>query len=175
MRETVERIFRELQDFKDDAKVADYIPALAKVNPDLYAISVSTLGKENISVGDYSARFSIQSISKVFALTLVIKTIGDEIWNSVGREPSGTAFNSLIQIELEEGIPRNPFINAGALVVIDRLIDIYNDEKLGENESLTIRFVLQNDEKTMEEEDITTTMNSILDVLNKELSIGLRQ
>ena len=55
------------------------------------------------------------------------------------------------------------------------LIDIYNDEKLGENESLTIRFVLQNDEKTMEEEDITTTMNSILDVLNKELSIGLRQ
>ena len=55
------------------------------------------------------------------------------------------------------------------------LIDIYNDEKLGENESLTIRFVLQNDEKTMEEEDITTTMNSILDALNKELSIGLRQ
>ncbi|MBP9018639.1 MAG: glutaminase [Bacteroidales bacterium] len=127
MREIVERIFHELQDFKDDAKVADYIPALSKVNPDLYAISVSTLGKENISVGDYSARFSIQSISKVFALTLVIKTIGDEIWNSVGREPSGTAFNSLIQIELEEGIPRNPFINAGALVVIDRLIDIYND------------------------------------------------
>lgn len=55
------------------------------------------------------------------------------------------------------------------------LIDIYNDEKLGENESLTIRFVLQNDEKTMEEEDITTTMNSILDALNKELSIGLKQ
>ena len=55
------------------------------------------------------------------------------------------------------------------------MIDIYNDEKLGENESLTIRFVLQNDEKTMEEEDITTTMNSILDALNKELSIGLRQ
>jgi glutaminase len=127
MREIVENIFHELQDFKDDAKVADYIPALSKVNPDLYAISVSTLGKENISVGDCSVRFSIQSISKVFALTLVIKNIGDEIWNYVGREPSGTAFNSLIQIELEEGIPRNPFINAGALVVIDRLIDIYND------------------------------------------------
>ena len=55
------------------------------------------------------------------------------------------------------------------------LIDIYHDEKLGENESLTIRFVLQNDEKTMEEDDITTTMNSILDALNNKLSIGLRQ
>ena len=55
------------------------------------------------------------------------------------------------------------------------LIDIYHDEKLGENESLTIRFVLQNDEKTMEEEDITTTMNSILEALNNKLSIGLRQ
>ena len=55
------------------------------------------------------------------------------------------------------------------------LIDIYHDEKLGENESLTIRFVLQNDERTMEEDDITTTMNSILEALNNKLSIGLRQ
>lgn len=54
------------------------------------------------------------------------------------------------------------------------LIDIYSDEKLGDKESLTIRFLLQNDEKTMEEEDITSTMNSILEVLNKKLSIGLR-
>jgi len=55
------------------------------------------------------------------------------------------------------------------------LVDIYSDEKLGENESLTIRFVLQKDDKTMEEEDITQTMDNILVTLNNELGIGLRE
>src|SRR5690606_30940526 len=73
-------------------------------------------------VGDSEERFSIQSISKLFTLSLAIVRCGDELWRRVGREPSGTPFNSLIQLELEKGIPRNPFINAGAIVICDVLL-----------------------------------------------------
>ncbi len=126
-KEILERIYRELLDFKGVGKVADYIPALSSVNPDSYGISLATLDGEVISVGDTENRFTIQSISKVFAFSMAIRLLGDEIWNYVGREPSGTSFNSLIQLELERGIPRNPFINAGALVVTDKIIDLYED------------------------------------------------
>jgi glutaminase len=83
---------------------------------------VRTVDNEVFSVGDTDERFSIQSIAKVFSLTLAMRLEGDAIWNRVGREPSGTAFNSLVQLELERGIPRNPFINAGALVVLDAIL-----------------------------------------------------
>jgi glutaminase len=63
--------------------------------------------------------FSIQSISKVYTLTLALKYEGEALWGRVGREPSGTAFNSLVRLEYENGIPRNPFINAGAIVIAD--------------------------------------------------------
>ena len=75
-----------------------------------------------ITAGDAYEPFSIQSISKVLSLTLAFQNYeSDEIWQRVGKEPSGQAFNSLVQLELEKGIPRNPFINAGALVVCDLL------------------------------------------------------
>ena len=105
--------------------MADYIPALSKVIPDNYGISVATLDGENFSIGDVETRFTIQSISKVFTLAMVSRHLGDKLWEIVGREPSGTAFNSLIQLEQERGIPRNPFINAGALVVTDKLLTLY--------------------------------------------------
>ena len=128
-KEIIERIYKELQDYTGHGKVADYIPALSKVIPDNYGISVATLDGENFSIGDVETRFPIQSISKVFTLAMVSRHLGDKLWEIVGREPSGTAFNSLIQLEQERGIPRNPFINAGALVITDRLISLYKNPK----------------------------------------------
>ncbi|ELX8380609.1 glutaminase B [Providencia vermicola] len=102
--------------------VADYIPALAKVSPHQLGIAVHTAEGETFMAGDAQTRFSIQSISKVLSLTLAMTRYEeDEIWSRVGKEPSGLPFNSLIQIEMEKGIPRNPFINAGAIVITDML------------------------------------------------------
>lgn len=109
----------------DSGKVADYIPELARVAPNRFGMSIVTLDGQSHSVGDVHERFSIQSISKLFALVLALQAEGDELWRHVGREPSGTAFNSLVQLESERGIPRNPFINAGALVVTDVLCTRY--------------------------------------------------
>lgn len=110
-------------------KVADYIPALADVDPSRFGICVRCADGNSFSVGDASEPFSIQSISKVFTLAMVAGKIGEDIWKFVGREPSGTAFNSLVQLEYEQGIPRNPFINAGALAVTDRLMNLYTHPK----------------------------------------------
>lgn len=103
-------------------KVASYIPELSEINPDKLGISLTTINGENFSIGDSEERFSIQSISKVLSLTLAISLLGEKIWERVGVEPSGTAFNSLVQLEYEKGIPRNPFINAGAIVIADILV-----------------------------------------------------
>ncbi|AFD07078.1 glutaminase [Solitalea canadensis] len=110
-------------------KVADYIPELAKVELNHFGIAVDTLQGENFSVGDVNTKFSIQSISKVFSLTLAVSVLGEELWKRVGVEPSGNPFNSLVQLEFEKGIPRNPFINAGALVIADVIVSNFNDPK----------------------------------------------
>jgi glutaminase len=100
-------------------RVADYIPELAKVSGDRFGIAVITAdGSEHVA-GDADNSFSIQSISKLFALVEALASHGDRVWDRVGREPSGSAFNSIIQLELEGGRPRNPFINAGAIAVTD--------------------------------------------------------
>jgi glutaminase len=105
-----------------NGRVADYIPALASVDPCKLAIAVTTPDGTTHGAGDYLEPFSIQSISKVFSLTLALSLYEEEeIWCRVGKEPSGHSFNSLVQVELERGIPRNPFINAGALVIADML------------------------------------------------------
>ncbi|GAA6119924.1 glutaminase [Acidovorax sp. FG27] len=105
-------------------KVADYIPALGRVPAERLGIALRTCDGREAASGDSTEMFSIQSLSKVFSLTLAMKALGEELWKRVGREPSGTAFNSLIQLELEEGMPRNPFINAGAIAVADRLVSL---------------------------------------------------
>lgn len=104
-------------------KVADYIPALAQVPPDKFGAAIVTVSGEQALFGDAQDTFSIQSISKVFALTAALNRFDKKIWDRVGREPSGNAFNSIVQLEMENGIPRNPFINAGALVVTDALLE----------------------------------------------------
>ncbi|QNL19936.1 glutaminase [Hyphobacterium sp. CCMP332] len=103
-------------------KVADYIPALARISPDKFGMAICGVDGSEYVTGDADERFSIQSISKVFTLILALQTIGSNaLWRRVGREPSGTAFNSLVQLESEQGLPRNPFINAGAIVVTDAI------------------------------------------------------
>lgn len=120
-------IFKELEKQKGQGEVANYIPALAEINPTKFGMALHTVKGESYSVGDVDEKFSIQSISKVFSLTFAFSKLGEKIWERVGREPSGNAFNSLVQLEYENGIPRNPFINAGALVITDMLISLFDD------------------------------------------------
>lgn len=127
--EVIQGIHGELESYWDKGKVANYIPALAEVDPRQYGIAIETLDGLSYRAGEADVCFSIQSISKVFALAMVTRHLGDQIWKFVGREPSGNPFNSLVQLEYEHGIPRNPFINAGALVVTDRLMSLYDHPK----------------------------------------------
>jgi glutaminase len=107
----------------DRGKPADYIPALARVDPARFGIAIVEANGMVHVAGDANQPFSIQSVSKVFTLTMALQKHGDELWARVGREPSGSAFNSIVQLESEGGIPRNPFINAGAIVVSDVVLD----------------------------------------------------
>ncbi|MCO5976356.1 glutaminase [Ideonella oryzae] len=115
------QIRTEIQPLLGQGRVASYIPELAKVRGDQFGMAVVTLDGEVCTCGDARVPFSIQSVSKLFALTLAYQCVGDALWQRVGREPSGNPFNSLVQLESEQGKPRNPFINAGALVVTDVL------------------------------------------------------
>ena len=118
----LENIYRDILPYAKDGQQATYIPELAKVNPDQFGMCIHTIYGETAAIEQADTRFSIQSISKVFALAMCLSIKGDELWKRVGKEPSGTAFNSLIQLEVEKGIPRNPFINAGAIVMADILL-----------------------------------------------------
>lgn len=120
-------IFDQIKNEENPGEVAAYIPELANVNPDQFALSLRSLNGQSVDYGDHDTRFSIQSISKVLLLCFVYKNIGEKIWERVDVEPSGNPFNSLIQLESDNGIPRNPFINAGALVISDILMDLYAD------------------------------------------------
>lgn len=117
----IRSIRKEIEPFAQQGRQADYIPALAKVNPDHFGMCLHTLQGHEYREGDADIPFSIQSIAKVFSLAMCLSREGDALWQRIGKEPSGTAFNSLIQLELERGIPRNPFINSGALVLADML------------------------------------------------------
>jgi glutaminase len=111
----------EVQPLLSCGKVATYIPQLSLVSPEHFGMAVYCLDGSTYTVGDADRKFSLQSVAKLFALTLAFSREGDAIWSRVGREPSGNPFNSLSQLEYESGIPRNPFINAGALVIADIL------------------------------------------------------
>ncbi len=120
----IKEIYNEIKHLSGIGKVANYIPALAQVNPNKFAVAISTVNGENYLFGDVEEKFSIQSISKVFTLAIAFGNLGERIWKRVGKEPSGNPFNSLVQLEYENGIPRNPFINAGALVLTDSIYSI---------------------------------------------------
>ena len=108
----------------EQGHVATYIPALARVPADQFGIALHTVDGFEAGAGDCDVPFSIQSVSKVFSLTMGLQAVGDALWQRVGREPSGNPFNSLVQLESEHGKPRNPFINAGAIVVADVLLGL---------------------------------------------------
>ncbi len=134
----VRDIAAEMGQRTDRGRVADYIPELARVHPSAFGIAVIDAAGHVAAAGDSDTAFSIQSISKVFTLTLALGKAGDRLWRRVGREPSGSAFNSIVQLEYERGIPRNPFINAGAIAVTDLILSGHQPrEALGE----ILRFV----------------------------------
>ncbi len=120
-------IYKAIQPELTQGKVADYIPALAKILPDQFAMSITLIDGTNYHIGCSDTKFSIQSISKVFTFTESLHIYSKKLYKKVGREPSGNPFNSLVQLEYEHGIPRNPFINAGAIVVTDTLLSHYKN------------------------------------------------
>ncbi|CAG4919047.1 glutaminase [Paraburkholderia gardini] len=117
----LDQIHCDLKPWLGKGRVASYIPELANISAERFGMAIVRTTGEVFCTGEADTRFSIQSISKLFACTLAFQLLGDDLWQRVGREPSGTAFNSLVQLEAEQGKPRNPFINAGALVVTDVL------------------------------------------------------
>lgn len=122
-------VYQKIKNIDDKGEMASYIPELSKVNPKNFGVHISTIKKVNFGMGNYNDKFSIQSITKVLSLILAYRIVGDEIWDRVGVEPSGTAFNSLVQLEADKGIPRNPFLNAGAIVVSDILLSNLKNPK----------------------------------------------
>ncbi|WP_083003317.1 glutaminase [Halomonas sp. GT] len=122
MQELLNKIAAELALETERGNVADYIPQLAHVDPSQFAISLATVDGQRFSAGCATTPFSIQSISKVFTLTIALGKWGDGLWSRVGREPSGDPFNSIVQLEHESGKPRNPFINAGAIAIVDAIM-----------------------------------------------------
>ncbi|QRE73317.1 glutaminase [Methylobacterium aquaticum] len=129
----VSEIADEMRQRTDRGEVARYIPELARVDPGHFGLAVIGADGTVAAAGDCDVPFSIQSISKVFTLTLALGMVGDKLWRRVGREPSGSPFNSVVQLEYERGIPRNPFINAGAIAVTDLILSGHQPrEALGE-------------------------------------------
>lgn len=118
----VREIADEMRHRSDRGNVATYIPELARVDANAFGLAVVDAEGNVAAAGDSETPFSIQSISKVFTLTLALGKFGDRVWHRVGREPSGSAFNSIVQLEYERGKPRNPFINAGAIAVTDLIL-----------------------------------------------------
>ncbi|MGD9920449.1 MAG: glutaminase [Pseudorhodoplanes sp.] len=122
LQQVVTEIAEEMRQRPDRGDVATYIPELARADPSKFGMAVVDAEGRVATGGAAEDPFSIQSISKVFTLTLALGRIGDRLWRRVGREPSGSAFNSIVQLEYEKGIPRNPFINAGAIAVTDAIL-----------------------------------------------------
>ncbi len=133
LQSVVTEIADEMAQRRDRGEVASYIPELAGVDANAFGMVVIDADGTIAAGGDSDAPFSIQSISKVFTLTLALGMVGDRLWRRVGREPSGNAFNSIVQLERERGVPRNPFINAGAIAVTDVIVSGHQPrESLGE-------------------------------------------
>ncbi|WP_298525331.1 glutaminase [uncultured Christiangramia sp.] len=125
----LDTIYDEMSYRDVSGKVASYIPELAKVDRRKFGMHVYCGDNQHFNFGDSKEKFSIQSISKVFTLAMAMRLMGEDLWDRVDVEPSGDPFNSLTQLEYESGIPRNPFINAGALVISDILVDQLKDPK----------------------------------------------
>ncbi len=122
-------VYTEVLAMNLDGKVSESIPELSKINPSKFGIHLTTLEGGNFGIGDSNERFSIQSVSKTLTLAMAFSKLGEKVWERVDVEPSGDPFNSLVQLEYEKGIPRNPFINAGAIVIADMIVTLYENPK----------------------------------------------
>ena len=158
----LEEIKEEIEPLFLQGKVADYIPALANVDPNQFIMSIQLFDGTSYGIGEVDNKFSIQSISKVFTFTLALESYGAELYKRVGHEPSGNPFNSLVQLEYENGIPRNPFINAGAIVTADSLVSIHKQN--------TFKYILDFIRKVSNDETINYDEN----IYNSELAHGFR-
>jgi len=159
------KIYTSLNKIKDHGKVASYIPELSSVDPNKFGVHLTTLNNEHYSIGDSNEKFSIQSIAKVLALTMAYKMKGEKLWKRVDVEPSGISFNSLVQLEYNHGIPRNPLINAGAIVICDILISNLENPKndfLQLIRELSGNKTLNYDSKTAESEKLSGFTNIAL-------------
>ena len=125
----IEEVFLDVKNQEDTGKVANYIPELAFVDENNFGVSITNINKENFGIGNFDKKFSIQSVSKILTLTLAYRFEGGKIWDRVDVEPSWNPFNSLLQLEADFGKPRNPFINAGALVICDVLVSYLKNPK----------------------------------------------
>ena len=125
----IDNTYQKVLKMENKGAVASYIPELSTVDSDQFGVCLITKSGEQFTCGDSSKKFSIQSIAKVLSLSLVLSKIDDKLWERMDFEPSGTAFNSLVQLESENGIPRNPLINAGAIVMCDIICDLFDDPK----------------------------------------------
>ena len=125
----ISEIYTDLKNIDDIGKVANYIPELGNISSDNFGVNITTIDKKSFGVGDFNQKFSIQSISKILTLTMAYKLEGEKLWERVDVEPSGNPFNSLLQLEADLGKPRNPFINAGAIVVCDVLMSHLKNPK----------------------------------------------
>lgn len=127
--EIVKYAYEKVKNLEDNGHLASYIPELANVDSESFGVHITTINQESYGIGNYNDKFSIQSIAKVLSLTLAYSIHDEKIWERLGVEPSGTAFNSLVQLEADKGIPRNPFINAGAIVIADILLSSLENPK----------------------------------------------
>lgn len=125
----LQEIYKETKAVPKIGNVATSIPELAKIDADKFGIHITTINNQDYSIGDSNEKFSIQSISKALTVALAFSFLDEKVWERVGVEPSGSAFNSLVQLEYEKGIPRNPFINSGALVIADILVSNLQNPK----------------------------------------------
>lgn len=128
-KEILENVYQKIDAIKNTGELATYIPELATIDSEKFGVHISTVSNTNFGLGNFQENFSIQSIAKVLSLCLAYKHLGETIWNRLGVEPSGNSFNSLVQLESDNGTPRNPFINAGAIVITDILISTLKNPK----------------------------------------------
>ncbi|WP_422381056.1 glutaminase [Marinicellulosiphila megalodicopiae] len=151
MQEILDEIVATIGQSDDRGQVANYIPQLACIDPNQFAISVAMADGRVFHAGLSDTLFSIQSISKMFTLTIALGKLGDAVWNKVGREPSGDPFNSIVQLEHENGKPRNPFINAGAIAIADAIMMGHQPKETLAEILNFVRFLAEDDSISIDE------------------------
>lgn len=161
-------ITKAIEPHRGGGQVANYIPALAAVDPMKFGMCVSLANGETHCLGDADELFSIQSISKVFTLSMALRKVGDSLWERVGREPSGSPFNSIVQLEMERGIPRNPLINAGAIVVTDHLVEGVGSSSM--IDGLIQRLRVLSDDDTVSVDDVVAKSEASAGSRNRALA-----